>query len=63
MMYLSLNRLEAPGSGEVWWGGGGDIHLETGRLEEGMEFGTVVDQEGNKIWSINKKEKNYKLEK
>jgi hypothetical protein len=30
-MYLTVKRFEAPGSGEVWWGGGrgGDI-LEMG---------------------------------
>jgi hypothetical protein len=30
MMLLTLKRLEAPGSLEVRWGGGGDIHMETG---------------------------------
>ena len=32
MMHLTLKRLEAPGSLEVRWGGGGggDIHMETG---------------------------------
>ena len=30
MMHLTLKRLEAPGSLEVRWGGGGDIHVETG---------------------------------
>jgi hypothetical protein len=30
MMHLTLRRLEAPRSLEVRWGGGGDIHLETG---------------------------------
>jgi hypothetical protein len=34
-MHLTLEKLEAPGTGEVWWGGGGmgwvgDILLETG---------------------------------
>jgi hypothetical protein len=29
MMCLTLKRLEAPGSSEVWWGGGGDFLLET----------------------------------
>jgi hypothetical protein len=30
-MHLTLERLEAPGSGEVWWGGMvGDILLEMG---------------------------------
>jgi hypothetical protein len=24
-IYLTLKRLEAPGSGEVWWGGGGEV--------------------------------------
>jgi hypothetical protein len=36
-MHLTLERLEAPRGGEVWWdgGGGGDILLETG--EEGWD--------------------------
>jgi hypothetical protein len=38
-----LERLEAPGSGEVWWGrvevGGGDTLLEMGSGEEGRKMG------------------------
>jgi hypothetical protein len=30
MMHLTLKRLEAPGSLEVMWGGGWDIHMEMG---------------------------------
>ena len=33
-MHLALKRLETPGSLEVRWGGGGDIHVETGGEEE-----------------------------
>ena len=35
-MHLTLKRLEAPGSLEVWWGGGGveDIFVETGGRKE-----------------------------
>jgi hypothetical protein len=29
MMHLTLKRLEAPGSLEGRWGGGGDIYVET----------------------------------
>jgi hypothetical protein len=29
-MHLTFERLEAPGSGEVWWGGVGDFLLEMG---------------------------------
>jgi hypothetical protein len=34
-MYLPLERLEAPGSGEIWWdvGCGGGILLKTGEEE------------------------------
>jgi hypothetical protein len=32
MMHLTLKRLEASGSLEVRWGGGGGIHVETGRV-------------------------------
>jgi hypothetical protein len=34
-MHLTLKRFEAPVSGEVWWGGDGDILLETRDLGEG----------------------------
>jgi len=32
-MYLTLERLEAPGNGEVWWSGlgSGNILLEMGK--------------------------------
>jgi hypothetical protein len=30
MMHLTLKRLEAPGSLEVRWGGGGDTHVDIG---------------------------------
>jgi hypothetical protein len=34
-MHLTLKRLEAPGSLEVWWGGGGrDILMKTEGQEE-----------------------------
>jgi hypothetical protein len=36
MMHLTLKRLEAPGSLEVRWGGGEDIHVETGWGGQGM---------------------------
>ena len=56
MMHLTLKRLEATGSLEVRWGGGGDIHMETGW--GGEEVWDVeqskVDGGGDKIWSINK---------
>jgi hypothetical protein len=58
-MHLSLERLEAPGSLEVWWGGdwgyGGNFLVKTGCMEDyGMENSQRVDQEGSKIWSIKK---------
>jgi hypothetical protein len=34
MMQLTFKRLEAPGKLEVRWGGGGNIHMETGAGEE-----------------------------
>jgi len=42
-MHLTLKRLEAPGSLEVWWGGwGGDIIVESGDgAGGGMGCGTV----------------------
>jgi hypothetical protein len=46
MMYLTLKRLEAPGSLEVRWGGGGDIHMETGSWGGGTGYGTVRGRTG-----------------
>jgi len=43
-MHLTLKRLEAPGSLEVWWGGwDGDILVEmrVGGWGGGMGYGTV----------------------
>jgi hypothetical protein len=46
-MHLTLKRLEAPGSGEVWLDGGwgqsrvGEILVMTGGRREGMGCGTV----------------------
>jgi hypothetical protein len=43
-MYLTLNRLEGPGSLEIWWGGGclgEDILMETGEEGGVMGCGTV----------------------
>jgi hypothetical protein len=42
-MHLTLKRLKAPGSLEVWWGGGeiGDILVETGGWRGGMGCGTI----------------------
>jgi hypothetical protein len=34
MRQLTLKRLEAPGSLEIKWGGGGETHVETGVGEE-----------------------------
>jgi hypothetical protein len=39
-MHIILKRLEAPGSGEVWWGWGWEISL-LGDSREGMAYGTV----------------------
>jgi hypothetical protein len=45
-MHLTLERLEAPGSGEVWWDGqGGEILLEMGE-RNGMRSSKRVNQEG-----------------
>jgi hypothetical protein len=47
-IHLSLKRMEAPWSGEVWWGRDGG--WAGGR--NGMWNSQRVDQEGNKIWSV-----------
>jgi hypothetical protein len=55
-MHLTLKRLEAPSSIEVWWVGSrgqGDILLEMGLGKRyGMWNSQRVDQERNKIWSV-----------
>jgi hypothetical protein len=60
-MHLTLERLGAPGNGEVWWGRGGDIVLET---RDGGRYGIRncqrVDREGNKHWIVKKKIKELK---
>jgi hypothetical protein len=56
MMHLTLKKLEAPGSLEVRWGGGGAIHVEMGC--GGEEVWDVEQLEGgrgragNGIWSV-----------
>jgi hypothetical protein len=56
MKHLTLKRLEVPGSLEVRWGGGRDIHVEMGW---GREEVWDVEQlkgrwggAGNGIWSV-----------
>ena len=59
-MHLTLKRLEAPGSLEVWLGGwwvvcGWYIIMETGGMEGVWNVEQLEDGWGvNKIWSINK---------
>jgi hypothetical protein len=57
-MHLTLKRLEAPGSEEVWCGrgwGGGDILVEMGHgWRYGMWNSQRVDWEGDKIWVVKK---------
>jgi hypothetical protein len=48
-MHLTLKRLEAPGSLEVWWGGGWRV----GRRYR-MRNSQREDWEGNKIWRVKK---------
>jgi hypothetical protein len=48
-MYLTLKRLEAPGSLEVWWDGGwegGDILMETGEGGKELYIENVEQLEG-----------------
>ena len=49
-MHLTIKRLEASVSVEVWWGG--DIGDEGG--EEVWYVSQRVDQEEDKIWSVKK---------
>ena len=55
---MTLKRLEAPGSGEVWWGSdGGEEHPyrdwgQERRYE--MWISQRVDQEWDKVWTVKK---------
>jgi hypothetical protein len=54
-MHLTLKILEAPGSLEVRWGRGGNIHEETEGEEEVWDVGQSEGGQrggGNKIWSV-----------
>jgi hypothetical protein len=52
MKHLTLKRLEAPGSLEVRWGWGGDIHVEMGW--GGEEVWDVEQTEGGwGEWNMN----------
>jgi hypothetical protein len=57
-MHLTLERLEAPGSGEV--GGGWDILLEMGGV---WDVEQRVDWEGDKEWTVKKRLMNSKKRK
>jgi hypothetical protein len=47
-VYLTLKRLEAPGSGEVWWGGRWGMETFSWRLWEGVW--DVQQSEGGPGW-------------
>jgi hypothetical protein len=55
-MHLTLKRMEAPGSLEVWWGGAwGRGHPSGDRGTErryGMWNRQRVDRDVNKIWNV-----------
>jgi hypothetical protein len=61
-MHLTLQGLEAPGSGEVWWGGvGGWRHplghkegREAGRKSCEMEIVQGANQDGDEDWTVKK---------
>jgi hypothetical protein len=61
-MHLTLKRLEDPGSGDVWRGLVGDIHVEI--MEGGnMGCGTVRGWSGRRIKSVVKKKIKIYLKK
>jgi hypothetical protein len=41
-MYLTLKRLDAPGSGEALWSGGEGVRITSWR----------VDQEEDRVWTL-----------
>ena len=56
MMHLTIKRLEAPVSLEVWWDGGwGHPHEDRGQEKRYEMWNSQrVDRDGrNQIWSIN----------
>ena len=58
-MHLTLERLEAPGSGNVWWSGGGVVgtcFLRWAR-RYGMRNSQKEDWEGDNDWSFKKLER------
>ena len=51
-MHITFKRLEAPGTGEVWWGGGEKVGTSPGRWggvgrRNGMSNSQREDREGN----------------
>lgn len=54
-MRLTLQRLEAPGNGEAWWGWGGVTHPRVDRWEQEWDKelweGGV---EGGNYWTVKK---------
>jgi hypothetical protein len=57
MLHLALKRLEATGSVEVWWGGGGGWGLGTSswrRRRNWMKNSWREDWEGDHAWIIKK---------
>jgi hypothetical protein len=50
-MHLTLKRLEAPGSLEVYWGRWGERTLSW-RQGDGMTKSQKIKQDGDKIWSV-----------
>jgi hypothetical protein len=54
-MHLTLKRLEAPGSSEVWWSGGWRVETSLWTQEVEEEVGDeMLFWEENKIWSMKK---------
>jgi hypothetical protein len=60
-MHLTLKRLESPGSGEVWWGlvwRSRNILMEYRDWVRGVWNRQRVDQDGDKVWTVNKRLEN-----
>jgi hypothetical protein len=56
-MHLNLEKFEAPGSEEIWWGRSGVVGTSSWRwrMRSGMKNCQRAEQEGNKNQTVKKR--------